>query len=204
MYVSRLPCEDGPIFLKEFDERKFRFRIQGIAYVSNLGRFLRGQWDWLAVCVLRLDGHLGSLGLGHDRVWGELGQGLLQFLEFYGCRQSVGSLTTLLVTIESPLDVSPDGDDVTRSWHLQNQVGVMWNCNELGECRSFQESIVRSLKISDLELYSLCVEIQLSPKNYWERYLTDGSRYCTWDYAMERGPTAAQKGLGQPHLVKSL
>jgi hypothetical protein len=68
MYVSRLPCEDGPIFLKEFDERKFRFRIQGIAYVSNLGRFLRGQWDWLAVCVLRLDGHLGSLGLGHDRV----------------------------------------------------------------------------------------------------------------------------------------
>jgi hypothetical protein len=55
-HVSRLTYEDVPIFLKEFDEREFLFRIQGVAYVSNLGRFLRGQRDLLAECVLRLDG----------------------------------------------------------------------------------------------------------------------------------------------------
>jgi hypothetical protein len=55
-HVSRLTYEDVPIFLKEFDEREFLFGIQGVAYVSNLGRFLRGQRDLLAECVLRLDG----------------------------------------------------------------------------------------------------------------------------------------------------
>jgi hypothetical protein len=68
-YVSRLSCKDVPIFLEEFDERKFLFWIQIVAHVSHLGRFLRGQWDYLAECVLRLDGRLESLGLGHDRVW---------------------------------------------------------------------------------------------------------------------------------------
>jgi hypothetical protein len=39
-HVSRLPCKDVPIFLEEFDKREFLFGIQGVAYVSNLGRFL--------------------------------------------------------------------------------------------------------------------------------------------------------------------
>jgi hypothetical protein len=51
-HVSRLPCKDVPIFLEEFDEREFLFRIQTIAYVSNLGRFLRRQRDCLAEFVL--------------------------------------------------------------------------------------------------------------------------------------------------------
>jgi hypothetical protein len=71
-HVSGLPCEDVPIFLGEFDEREFLFGIQTVAHVSHLGRFLCGQQDCLAECVLRLDGHLGSLGLGHDQVWGDL------------------------------------------------------------------------------------------------------------------------------------
>jgi hypothetical protein len=66
-HVSRLPCEDVPIFLEEFDKTEFLFGIQIVAYVSNLGRFLHGQWNHLAECVLQLD---GGLGLGHDRVWG--------------------------------------------------------------------------------------------------------------------------------------
>jgi hypothetical protein len=41
-----------------------------------------------------------------------------QFLELYGCRQSVSSLATLFVTVVGVLDVSPDGDDIMRSWHL--------------------------------------------------------------------------------------
>jgi hypothetical protein len=82
-HVNRLPCEDVHIFLEEFDEREFLFGIQIVAYVSNLGRFLRGQQSHLAECVLQLDGHLG---LGHDRVWWGLGQGLLQLLELCGRR----------------------------------------------------------------------------------------------------------------------
>jgi hypothetical protein len=65
-HISRLPCEDVSIFLEEFDERKFLFGIQGIAYVSNLRRFLCRQRDLLAECVLRLDGLFGGLGVGHD------------------------------------------------------------------------------------------------------------------------------------------
>jgi hypothetical protein len=65
------PCEDVPIFLEEFEEREFLFGIQGVAYVGNLQRFLRRQRDLLAECVLRLDGHFGGLGVGHDLFWGD-------------------------------------------------------------------------------------------------------------------------------------
>jgi hypothetical protein len=51
-HVSGLPCEDVPIFLEEFDECEFLFGIQTVAYVSNLGRLLRGQENCLAECVL--------------------------------------------------------------------------------------------------------------------------------------------------------
>jgi hypothetical protein len=73
-HVSRLPCEDVPIFLEEIDEREFLFGIQGIAYVSNLRRFLHRQQDLLAECLLRLDGFFGDLRVGHDRFcWGGIG-----------------------------------------------------------------------------------------------------------------------------------
>jgi hypothetical protein len=51
-HVSRLPCEDVPIILEEFDEREFLFGIQIVSYVSNLGRFLHGELNCLAECVL--------------------------------------------------------------------------------------------------------------------------------------------------------
>jgi hypothetical protein len=47
-HLRRLPCEDAPIFLEEFDEREFLFGVQIVAYVSNLGRLLRGQQDSFA------------------------------------------------------------------------------------------------------------------------------------------------------------
>jgi hypothetical protein len=82
-HVSRFPCKDVPIFLKEFDERELLFGIQTVAYVSNLGRLLRGQRNCLAECVLQQDGRLGGLGLRHYRVWGGLSQDLLQLFELY-------------------------------------------------------------------------------------------------------------------------
>jgi hypothetical protein len=69
-HVRKLPCEDVPIFLGEFDKREFLFRIQGITYVSNLRMFLRRQRDLLAKCVLCLDGLFGGFGVGHDRFRG--------------------------------------------------------------------------------------------------------------------------------------
>ena len=40
-HVSSLPCEDVPIFLEEFDEHVFLFRIQTISNVSNLRGLIR-------------------------------------------------------------------------------------------------------------------------------------------------------------------
>jgi hypothetical protein len=68
-HISRLLCEDVPIFLEEFDEHEFPFGVLILAYVSNLGRFLHGQWDHFAEGVLRQDGHLGGLELRQDQVW---------------------------------------------------------------------------------------------------------------------------------------
>jgi hypothetical protein len=63
---------------------------------------------------------LEVLATSMTRLGGGLGQCLLQFLELYGCQQSVSSLTALSIAIESPLDVSPDGDDTMQPWHLQD------------------------------------------------------------------------------------
>jgi hypothetical protein len=68
------------VFLDEFDEHGFLFGVQIVTYVSNLRRFLHGQWDHFAEGVLWLDRRLGGVGLGHDRVCGGeggLGKGLL-------------------------------------------------------------------------------------------------------------------------------
>jgi hypothetical protein len=64
-HVSRLPHEDVPIFMEEFDDREFLFGIEIFAYVSNLGRLLHRQQNRLTECILQLD---GRLSLGHDRV----------------------------------------------------------------------------------------------------------------------------------------
>jgi hypothetical protein len=44
-HVSRLPCEEVPILLEEFDEREFLFGVQIIPYMRNLRRLLCGEWD---------------------------------------------------------------------------------------------------------------------------------------------------------------
>jgi hypothetical protein len=46
-HVSRLPCEDVPIFLEEFDEHEILFRIQIIPHMSDVGGLIRGEWDCL-------------------------------------------------------------------------------------------------------------------------------------------------------------
>jgi hypothetical protein len=53
-------------------------------------------------------------------------------------------------------------------------------------------------------LYILRAEIFLSPKGYEKSDLTDRGDCCARDYVMEGGPTGAQQGPRQIHLVKSL
>jgi hypothetical protein len=133
--------------------------------------------------------------------WG-IGQGLFQLLELCGCHQSIRDLAALLDTVIGPLDVYPNGDDPTWSWYLQYQVGVMQNRRELGECQPSQESIVRSLKIGHLKLYSFSSDVLPSLEGCGKRDLNEGRPCCIGDYTMEWSPTCAQKRSGHPHLVE--
>jgi hypothetical protein len=83
---------------------------------------------------------------------GGLDQGLLQILELYGHHVLVDRLAPLHIIVKSLLDVSLDGDDTTQPRHLSDQVGIMRDHHELGECRPSQESFVCCLEISDLKL----------------------------------------------------
>jgi hypothetical protein len=91
-HISRLLCEDAPIFLDKFDQRKFLFRIQVVAYASNLGRLLHEQRNHLAECVLRLNGRLGGLDLGHDGVLGDLAKACFNSWSFVDAVSAVSQL----------------------------------------------------------------------------------------------------------------
>jgi hypothetical protein len=65
--------------------------------------------DWMDILA---SGMIGSRG------GGVLDQGFIQFLELCGCGEYVDHLAALLITVIGVLDVSPDGDDDVRSWHL--------------------------------------------------------------------------------------
>jgi hypothetical protein len=54
-HISRLPCEHVLIFLEEFDEREFLFRIRIVPHESDFEGVTRGEWNSLAKLVLRLD-----------------------------------------------------------------------------------------------------------------------------------------------------
>jgi hypothetical protein len=202
-HVSRLPCKDVPIFLEKFDEHEFLFGIQIVAYVSNLGRFFSGQQNCLTECILQLDGCLGGLLLRHDRVWGDSAKACFNSWSSTD-GVSLSAVSQLSVTIKSPLGVSPDGDDATRPCHLQDQVSVIWDRHELGECQPSQERVVRNPEIRDLKLYSLHAENFLSPEGYRKRDLANGGHCYTRDCAMERRTTGVQQRPGYAHLVESL
>jgi hypothetical protein len=68
--VGGLPCEDVPILLEEFDERRILFRFQIVPRMSDLRGVTRGEWNSLVELVLWIDGQIGGLGLRHDRVQG--------------------------------------------------------------------------------------------------------------------------------------
>jgi hypothetical protein len=136
---------------------------------------------------------LEVLASGMTESWGGgLDQGLLQFLELCRCHESISHLAALLVTIVGALDVSLDEDDTVLCWHLQDQVGIVGNRHEHGECRPPQESVVCYVKVGNLELQVFCMEVFMSPEGYKKSDLTDGSHYYSKDYAVEWNPTGTQ------------
>jgi hypothetical protein len=108
---------------------------------------------------------------------------MLQFFELCGRQQPVSGLVALSVIVESPLDVSPDGVGTTWPWHLQDQVGILRDCHELGECRPSQESVVHSFK-----LYVLCAKVFLSAEGQGKEDLADGCCCCPMGLCHEREP----------------
>jgi hypothetical protein len=100
---------------------------------------------------------------------------LLQFLEFYRCREPVSRLSTLPVVVVGAFDVSPNGDDVVRSWNLQDQVSIMRDCHKFGECRLTEKSIVCGFEISNLELQVFSTKNFPSPESHRNRKLAAGS-----------------------------
>jgi hypothetical protein len=170
----KLPCKDVPIFLEEFDELEFLFRVQTDPHMSIFRWFIQGQWNCLGEVVLWMDGCLGCLGLRHDRVRVGLGQGCLQLLEFYGRQKLVCRLSALPITIVSAFYIPFDGDDSFWAFHLQNQVGILRNHHELGQCRPPEECIVCHLKIGYLKLHVLGAEVLLSPEGHGKSDLAGG------------------------------
>jgi hypothetical protein len=65
-HISMLSCKDVPIFLEEFDEHKFLFKIQIIPHMSDLRGLTRGEWNSLTEVVLQLFGQFRGLGLRHN------------------------------------------------------------------------------------------------------------------------------------------
>jgi hypothetical protein len=84
-----------------------------------------------------------------------VGQGCLQVLEFCGRQQPISSLIALPVTIVRALYISRDGDGTIWTRHLQDQVGIVRNYHELGECMPPEECVVCRFKISYLKLHIL-------------------------------------------------
>jgi hypothetical protein len=66
MSCQQILCNEVHIFLEDFDEHEFLFRIHTVSHMSDLGGLIRGEWNCLVEFVLHLDGQLGSLGLGRD------------------------------------------------------------------------------------------------------------------------------------------
>jgi hypothetical protein len=51
-HVNKVLCEDVPIFLEEFDECEFIFRIQIVPHMSDLGGLIQEEWKCIAELVL--------------------------------------------------------------------------------------------------------------------------------------------------------
>jgi hypothetical protein len=61
-----------------------------------------------------------------------------------------------------------------RPWHLQDQVCIVRDSHELGECRPSQKIVVCNLKISNLKLYVLRQEVFPSLEGHGKEDLADG------------------------------
>jgi hypothetical protein len=119
-YVSRLPCEDIPIFLEEFDKREFLFRIQIIAYVSNLGRLLvdnriillsvsSGWMDVLEVLASGIIGFRGDSTKAWFSSWSSAEVISLSAVSQFSLSQSKARLTSPLI------EMMPRGPDIFKT-----------------------------------------------------------------------------------------
>jgi hypothetical protein len=60
--------------------------------------------------------------------------------------------------------VAPHGEDLSRGWHLEDQVPVMGNGHELVQGRPANDGIEREVNLRNVELDVLSAEVLLSPE----------------------------------------
>jgi hypothetical protein len=88
--------------------------------------------------------------------------------------------------------------------HLQDQVGIVRNCHELGKCRPSEERVVCHLEVGYLKLHVLSTEVFPSLEGHEKSDLANGGCCCVGDYSVERSPTRTQCKSRQPRLLEYL
>jgi hypothetical protein len=137
-HVRGLPCEVITIGVQEVDERTFLFGQELGLDPQCLGQVVGVDLD-----------HLGILGQvkGAGRGWlitvgSVLHHRLAKPLKLGGIGNDGGELEVLVATVICLFDGAAHHDDIVQSWHLQLEVGVVGDHNELGVARMPEDGVV--------------------------------------------------------------
>jgi hypothetical protein len=103
---------------------------------------------------------LGNLS-DHDRCCG------------LACRY-LGEVVGVALAVVGDEDITIDEKDSVRSWHLHDEVGVMWDGHELGQHRSTEDGMVGGVEICDLIRQVLRAEVVLFAESHRQTYTTYG------------------------------
>jgi hypothetical protein len=96
-------------------------------------------------------------------------------------------LDRLLIVVIRLLQVAPESEYPTESWHLEKQINLMWHCHKLGECWTTQYCVVRRFEVSYFEFDELSVVVLPHAEGDWKNYRTKWVRHVTWDDAVKGG-----------------
>ena len=81
----------------------------------------------------------------------------------------------MLVTTDTCLWTTLDGDDSLELWYIHALKSVMHGYHEFGKSRSSEDGIVCHLEVDGIENNFFYLEVAILPESNRERYLTDES-----------------------------
>ena len=101
--------------------------------------------------------------------------------------EGVGNFVEVSITWVLFGEAPVDCDDARRSWHLEFEVGVVWNLHELRECWTSQYGVVLRLLVEHLELEDLSCKVALVAEDDVELDCSEGGGCFAWDYTIYIG-----------------